>query len=83
MTAKKQKNLSGSSTQREVSMFSQKNRPEASSDPLLLTPSEIESLRKHKKKISAQVRGRFDHLFQKLKKKEPANFQISQQTTLR
>ncbi len=36
---------------------------EQSSDPLLLTPLEVESLRKHKKKISAQMRGRSKHLF--------------------
>ena len=28
-----------------------------------LTPSEIESLRKHKKQVSTSLRGRFAHLF--------------------
>jgi len=44
---------------KELSMTSPKNKQEQSLNPLLLTPSEIESLRKHGKKVSAQARGRF------------------------
>jgi hypothetical protein len=48
------------------------DRPEPS-DNLRLTPSEIESLRKHGEKISLQARGRFKDLFEDKDTEESGN----------
>ncbi len=48
------------------------DRPEPS-DNLRLTPSEIESLRKHGEKISHQLRGRFKDLFEDRDTEESGN----------
>ncbi|HCC53413.1 MAG TPA: hypothetical protein DEQ20_00575 [Desulfobulbaceae bacterium] len=48
----------------EESNPSPKKKAGSSSGNLRLTPSEIESLRTHKKQVSAQAHGKFKHLFQ-------------------
>jgi hypothetical protein len=55
---------SENSTQPEESKPSPKKKDDSSFSDLRLTPSEIESLRTHKKQVSAQARGKFKHLFQ-------------------
>jgi hypothetical protein len=59
----KDNKFQGSMISKEPSRTSPKRKDVSSSDNLLLTPSEIESLRKHGKQVAAQARGRFQDLF--------------------
>ncbi|MDW7758488.1 MAG: hypothetical protein SCH72_12445 [Desulfuromonadales bacterium] len=58
-------NIGKKSIEPESSKRSPKKKEDSSSDSLRLTPSEIESLRKHGKQVSAQLRGRFKDLLGK------------------
>lgn len=69
MGRRKQNDLQESPIPPEVSLLPRENRPESSLNPLLLTPSEIESLRRQKKQIHRQARGKFSHLFSAVKEK--------------
>ena len=68
--AKGIKGFSMTSTPQEKSKPLPKNKEDSSSSNLRLTPSEIESLRKHKQQISRQMRGKFDHLFKHEKREK-------------
>ncbi len=64
---------SGNPTLQDKTDSSPKSKEDLFLDRYHLTPSEIESLRKHKKEISLQARGKFKHLFTDKEAKEPGN----------
>lgn len=65
MDAQKQNSSLKSTTSPEASTPSQNVKDDGFKPNTPLTPSEIESLRKHKKQVLKSLDGAFDHLFKK------------------